>query len=947
MPRGGGVDDNLVRTPFYTSRYPVTTAQHRWRPLTAAGACAGHTGRHVEHESRDALKVNELREAFLAFFQARGHRRIPSSSLVPHGDPTLLFTTAGMVQFKPYFMGLEEPPARRMTSIQKCFRTTDVEEVGDASHLTFFEMLGNFSVGDYFKAEAIEWAWEFLTGVLGIDPDRLRATVYIDDDEAFALWEQHGVPPERILRYTAEQGNFWGPPGDSGPCGPCSEMHYDFGETPGCPSCADGTCHPDIGCGRFLEIWNLVFMTYFQDEDGKRTPLPAQNVDTGAGLERLASVLQDVRSVYETDELASVIEVASKVAGRPYDPDEAPEVARALRAMTEHSRAIAFLVNDGVLPGNEGRGYVLRRVLRRAVYFGHTIGLREPFLERIVDAAVDASLAYHPDLDGQRAFIKRVAGTEEARFQATLARGLDLLDEVLARELESKRVPGRDMFVLYDTHGLPPELTREVAESHGYDVDEEGFEREMEAQRARSRAEAADTAGSDEIAQRYVRLGLETRFEGYETLWVQSSVAALTVHGELVERLEAGQSGALILAATSFYPEGGGQVGDRGEIVTPGGRFRVDDTQEYGDVIVHIGEVADGAVSKSEAAESRVDPDWRAGSMRNHTATHLLHAALRRNLGSHVRQAGSYVGPDRLRFDYTHPEAPSAEVLRAIQREVNARVRDDIERQTLIMSFEEAMERGALAFFEDRYSTDVRVVEYCEAFGHDPAHRHTAECYSRELCGGTHLHSTGQVGLFQIVSDTSIGAGLRRIEAVTGPEAERLVEERSEVVSALSHRFRLPPEQVLDRVDALEAQLEAARKELEEQRRQASAGQADSMVSQAETVDGVQLLVARVTVGSGDDLRPMADRLRARLGSSVVVLGAEVGGRPILLVAASDDVVARGLRADEIVREAAKVVGGGGGGRPQLAQAGGRDVSRLDDALEVAREAARGRLAGG
>jgi len=893
------------------------------------------------------LKVNELREAFLAFFQAREHRRIPSSSLVPHGDPTLLFTTAGMVQFKPYFMGLEEPPAKRMTSIQKCFRTTDVEEVGDASHLTFFEMLGNFSVGDYFKAEAIEWAWKFLTGVLGINPERLRATVYVDDDEAFALWQQQGVPPERILRYTADQGNFWGPPGDSGPCGPCSEMHYDFGETPDCPACADGSCHPDVGCGRFLEIWNLVFMTYFQDEDGNRTPLPAQNVDTGAGLERVASVLQNVRSVYETDELASVIEVAAQVAGRPYDPVEAPEVARALRSMTEHSRAIAFLVHDGVLPGNEGRGYVLRRVLRRAVYFGHTIGLREPFLERVVDAAIDASLAHHPELDGQRAFIRRVAGTEEARFQATLARGLDLLDEVLARELGSKRIPGRDMFVLYDTHGLPPELTREVAETHGYEVDEEGFEREMEAQRARSRAEAIDASGDDDLAQRYVRLGIDTRFDGYETLWVQSSVAAVTIGGERVERLEAGHAGEVLLAATSFYPEGGGQVGDRGEIITPGGRFRVDDTQEYGDVIVHKGEVAEGSVSTGEAAESRVDPDWRAGSMRNHTATHLLHAALRSHLGSHVRQAGSYVGPDRLRFDYTNPEAPSAEVLRTIQREVNARVRDDIERQTLVMSFEEAMERGALAFFEDRYSSDVRVVEYCEAFGHDPAHRHTGECYSRELCGGTHLHSTGQVGLFLIVSDTSIGAGLRRIEAVTGPEAERFVEERADVVSALSHRFRVPTEQIGDRVAVLEQQLEEARKALVEQRREASTGQADSLIAQAEAVDGVQLLVARVAAASSDDLRPMADRLRAKLGSSVVALGADVEGRPVLLVAASDDVVARGLRADEIVREAAKLVGGGGGGRPQLAQAGGRDVSRLDDALAAAREAARGRLAGG
>ena len=891
------------------------------------------------------LTVNELREAFLRFFEEREHRRVPSSSLVPHGDPTLLFTTAGMVQFKPYFLGAEEPPARRMTSIQKCFRTTDVEAVGDESHLTFFEMLGNFSVGDYFKAEAIAWAWAFLTGTLEIDGGRLWATVYVDDDEAFDLWRAQGVPVERISRYTAEQGNFWGPPGETGPCGPCSELHYDFGLTAGCERCADGSCHPEVECGRFLEIWNLVFMALYQDEAGEHTPLPAQNVDTGAGLERVAQVLQQAHSVYETDELRRVLARLEEVSGRRYDPAGAPEAARALRAICDHARAIAFLIADGVLPANEGRGYVLRRVLRRAVYFGHTIGLREPFLERVIEAAIDSALGWYPQFAEQRDFIRRVAVVEEGRFRSTLARGLELLEQVIERERSARRIPGREMFVLYDTHGLPPELTLEVAAARGYSVDREGFEAEMEAQRLRSRGETAFDLAGDERAQRYAALGVRSEFVGYEELSGQSRVVALVAGEAAVERLETGAAGELVLAETTFYPEGGGQVGDRGEVITPGGRFRVDDTRQHGEAIAHLGEVVEGAVAAGETAESRVDPAFRAGSARNHTATHLLHAALRRVLGSHVRQAGSYVGPDRLRFDYTHPQAPGDEHLREIQRLVNARIRDDIRRETLELPYEEAIERGAIAFFEDRYATRVRMVEYCEAHGH--GHEHGGECFSRELCGGTHLHSTGQVGSLQVVSDTSIGAGLRRIEAVTGPAAEEYVERRLEVVDALSHRLRAPAEEVLDRIAALEQQLADERRRVAELERRASVDAADEILAATEEVDGVKVLVTRVEADSADALPALADRLRERLGSAFITLGAEVDGRPLLLAAATADVVERGLRADEIVREAAAVIGGGGGGRPQLAQAGGRDASRLDAALDVARAAAKERLAGG
>ena len=892
------------------------------------------------------MTVDELRRAFLAFFEERGHRRIPSSSLVPHGDPTLLFTTAGMVQFKPDFMGLAEPPARRLTSIQRCFRTTDVESVGDATHLTAFEMLGNFSVGDYFKPEAIGWAWEFLTGVLKIDPVRLWATVFTTDDEAARLWAERGVREDRILRYTAEQGNWWGPPGDTGPMGPCSEMHYDWGSTPGCRHCEANTCHPDIGCGRFLEIWNLVFMTYQQEEDGSQTDLPAANIDTGAGLERLASVVQGARTVYETDELNRLVTVAERVSGRKYDTDESPEVAFALRAMTEHARALAFLATDGVLPSNEGRGYVLRRLLRRSIYFAYKIGIREPFLDQMVDAAIDLSHQINPQMLEQREFIKRLARVEEARFLQTLDRGLTLLDEVIERERGTRRIPGRDAFALYDTHGLPLELTVEVAQSHGYEVDREGFETEMELQRERSRGEETFTAQHDDRALRYAALGIETAFVGYDGLDARSEVLHLERGGEPVARLEAGETGEVVVRQSPLYPEGGGQVGDHGLVVTSTGRFRVRDTQKYGETIVLTGEVEQGHIEMSAAAEARVDAARRADTARNHTGTHLLHAALRSVLGTHVRQAGSYVGPDRLRFDYTHPEAPTEGEMTTVQRLVNSKIRADIRSETFVLGYEDAIARGAIAFFEDRYTDTVRMVEYCDTRGHDPDHMHTSECYSRELCGGTHLHATGEVGMLIVVSDISIGAGLRRIEAVTGAAAERFVEDRAGLVNTLARRFKVPAAEVLGRIDALEESLAVERKRVEEAERRASAGLADDLVGRAEQVGEISVVVARVAADSPDALRVIADRLRPKLGVSFIFLAADAKGRPAFLATASEEVIARGLRADEVVRAAAALAGGGGGGRPNLAQAGGKDATQIDAAVELARNAVRERLGG-
>ncbi len=900
--------------------------------------------------------VAGLREAFLSYFEARGHRRIPSSSLVPHGDPTLLFTTAGMVQLRPYFMGLEEPPAPRLISIQKCFRTTDVEDVGDESHLTFFEMLGNFSVGDYFKREAVEWAWEFMTEDLEIPPGRLWATVYSDDDEAFALWRERGIPEERIRRYSAEQGNYWYS-GEIGPCGPCSELHYDWGESEGCSACASGGCHPDVGCGRFLEVWNLVFMTYFQDEDGEKTPLPRQNIDTGAGLERVAAVLQGVRTVYETDELRGLLEEAERLTGRRYEPRGDPEGARALRAIAEHARAAAFLVSDGVLPGNEGRGYVLRRMIRRAIYFGHTVAPGEELFAPLVQRAIETAQGAYPELAEQATFIRRVAQAEEERFQATLTRGLERLEQLIERARASdgpEVLPGREMFVLYDTHGLPPELTREVSAARGLRVDEEGFEREMKAQRERSRAAEGGAQAVTDSEQRYAALGLQSRFTGYSGTEGRGVVTGLQADGgdgalpAPRERLEAGERGEVVLDATSFYPEGGGQVGDRGELVvaaSSGGRarFRVDDTQRLAEAIVHRGEVVEGEIALGDEARSRVSEEWRSGSQRNHTATHLLHAALRAVLGPQVRQGGSLVAPDRLRFDYTLPEAPGAEVLRAVQRMVNERVRNDIQSQVFELPYDEAIDRGAIAFFEDRYQTDVRVVEYCDPHVHDP--RHTTGCWSSELCGGTHLPSTGRIGSFVIVSESSIGSGLRRIEALTGPEAERYLEERLDVVADLVQHLRARPGELRARVEALEEQLAQERRRARQRAQSEGAEEASRLSDGAEELGGARLVVARVESESQEALRALAEAVRGRLGEvGVALLAAEASGRPIFVAASTEGAVSRGLRADQLVRVAAEQAGGGGGGRPQMAQAGARDPQAIGPALEAASDWARARL---
>jgi len=889
------------------------------------------------------MDSQQIRDTFLRFFEERGHKVIPSAPLVPVGDPTLLFTSAGMVQFKPYFEGRVTPPSRRLASVQKCFRTSDIDSVGDTAHLTFFEMLGNFSIGDYFKAEAIPWAWELVTDKnwFAMSKESLWAAVYLDDDEAFDLWRKVGVPAERIVRY-GEEHNYWFC-GTAGPCGPCSELHYDFGPTPGCPECERSQCHPAVDCGRFLEIWNLVFTMYFLHPDGSRTLLPAKNIDTGAGLERMAVVLQGVRSVYETDLFAPIIHRIQELSGRRYGEDEATD--RAMRIVAEHTRAAAFLVGDDktpVLPSNDGRGYAVRRILRRAIYFGRRLGVHRdftgaipPIADRLFRPGWDPespTRALYPDLQGAGNFVLEVIEAEEGQFAETMTRGAGLLDEVLeqAKAKRMSKLSGNDVFLLHDTYGFPMELTREIAREQGFTIDEEGFEELMEAQRERARA-ARNVVVQAEPATAWaaalppeIRVG-GTEFLGYETLTAQTTVVALRRDGVQAESVQEGEAVEVILRETPFYGEAGGQVGDAGEIVGPHGRIQVDDTQRPAEkLIVHRGRVLEGRIAVNDAVVAQVD-EARRDIMRNHTATHLLHAALRRVLGSHVRQAGSLVAPDRLRFDFTHMEALKPDELAEIQRIVNEKIRADLLVTTRVSSFDEAMKEGVLAFFDEKYGDQVRVVETKEG----------GERFSGELCGGTHCSATGQIGLFLIVGESSIGAGMRRIEAVTGRAAEAYVQEQLAALENASRRLGTVASDLEAKVTTLLSDLDSERKRAQALERALAAPAAEALVGKARSVDGISLLAARVDAPSQDALRHMGDVLRQRLGSAVVVLGTVLDGRPAFMAMVTPDLVKRGLHAGHILKQVASAAGGGGGGRPEMAQGGGTDASKLDEALAL------------
>jgi alanyl-tRNA synthetase len=890
--------------------------------------------------SNPPITSDEIRDAFIRFFTERGHVLLPPWPLVPIGDPTSMFTSAGMQQFKPHFVGEQEPPALRVTTVQRCFRTTDIEEVGDLSHCTAFEMLGNFSFGDYFKEGAIEFAWELLTQIYRIPPERLHVTIFLTDDESYGYWRAVGIPHERIHR-RGEDLNYWfsfsrDTAGASGPCGPDSEIYYDhFPErgVDGAQLRLDDAGHPVGGVGyddeRFLEIWNLVFMQLYQHPDGTRTDLPARNIDTGSGLERVAAVLQGKRSVFETDIFLPILEAAARVVGVDYFSGAATdEQAYAIRAMSEHCRAATMLVADGVVPSNEGRGYVLRRIVRRAVYLARKAGVEQPFTTSLADAAIDKLRVGYPHLEENRDFIRKALGAEEARFLRTLSAGSHRLENLLADLAEKKTdvVPGHDAFELYDTFGLPLELTREIAGGHGFGLDEAGFEAAMDAQRRRAREQGRFFKGEPSPILRSLG-GEHSDFVGYARTDADGHIVALLQGESLVDLVRAGEACGVILDTTPFYPEGGGQMGDRGNIHTPSGVFIVEDTQATGGAIVHRGRVGEGEIRVAETAEASVDLAWRRGAARNHTGTHILHAALRAILGQHVRQQGSLVSPDRLRFDFTHLEQTPREALVEVQQLANEKIRHDLEVAWRNTTYRQAVAGGALAFFGDKYGNEVRVVEIKE----------DSTNFSAELCGGTHVHRTGEIGFVHILRESAVAAGTRRIEALTGRGAEAHLIEQQERLLKIAEKLSTSPSDIEERLDAMQAELERLRKQGEQLERLQATAIADRLIESATKIGDAHLVVARVAVTSNDALRDVADRVRGRLKPALVILGAEIEGRPAFLAAATADLVDRGVHAGNLIREIARVAGGGGGGRPDIAQAGAKDAKQLEAALEAGR----------
>ncbi len=881
------------------------------------------------------MDAQTIRQTFTDFFVARDHLAVASAPLTAPGDPTLLFTSAGMVPFKPYFLGEAQPPHHRLTSIQKCFRTTDVDEVGDASHLTMFEMLGNFSLGDYFKAEAQAWAWELVTDVIGIASERLVATVYTDDDFAYDQWKKIGLPDSKIYRYGEDQGNFWAA-GPTGPCGPCSELHYDM--RPGYREYA-GPAEADE---KWLEIWNLVFMQWTRFEDGSRADLPAQSIDTGAGLERWAMMLQDQDNLYDTDLFAPLLRY---IGGRcALDYHQASEAQRrAMRVVAEHGRAVTFLIADGALPGNEGRGYVLRRLIRRALYMADSLGIEDDLLSDLAVEVRGGMGAWYPELDEHAALVANVLDQEEHRFRRTLSTGRSLLEGRIA-DLASGAISGRDAFELYDTYGLPFEVTAEVARENDALPDEAvvraEFDAALEEQRERSRSQAA--FAYDEEAARYAELETATAFAGYETIETQAEVVAIVADGERVARATAGERVSVVLDRTPFYPEGGGQVGDAGWLRGSDLQVDIEDTRAFGDVIAHVGTVASGGIAVGERVTAQVSRARRADAARNHTATHLLHAALRQVLGDHVRQAGSLVAPDHLRFDYTQPEAPAAADLRAVQQLVQERIRDNIPVSTTEMGYDDALKTGAMAIFGEKYETAVRVVEICDP---EP---HVHDCFSKELCGGTHVPATGFVGAFQIVSEGSVGAGVRRIEALTGSSASDWTDARLDALTEIAAAVRATPDTAGDRIVQLQAEAAELRRRLQAVEAKTGASVAEQLAANAAAVGDLAVAVGRVAVESADALRRTGDEVRRRLRESgrdgVIVLGAVANDRPLFVAMATEGAVAAGVNAGKLIGGIARTAGGGGGGSPEMAQAGGRHADKLDEALGSALNAVREQL---
>lgn len=869
------------------------------------------------------MKGKEIRQRFLEYFESHGHTMVESSSMVPHDDPTLLFVNAGMVQFKTVFMGEDKRDYNRATTSQRCVRAggkhNDLENVGyTARHHTFFEMLGNFSFGDYFKEDAIKFAWEFLIKELGLPAEQMWISVFDDDDEAFELWEKvEDLPKGRIVRL-GEKDNFWAM-GDTGPCGPCSEIHIDQGREAGCdrPDCAVG-----CDCDRYLELWNLVFMQFNRSEDGTMTPLPKPSIDTGMGLERVAAVLQGKFNNYDTDLFQPVIQRLEMLAGKKYLDDEADTVA--MRVIADHARATTFLVADGVLPSNEGRGYVLRRVMRRAIRYGRSLGLTKPFMDAVTQEVTDSMSDAHSHLSGNADLLSKVVVNEEIRFSETLENGLNLLDEEIERlQLEKQNmIQGDFIFKLYDTFGFPVDIVRDISLERGVEFDAAGFESAMENQRTQSRA--AQKGDSVRIlgkgVQELIASGKKSEFVGYDQLTAETALfGLLDQEGNVCETIAAGNSGQLFVATTPFYAESGGQAGDRGEVSWQGGKGNITATATEGEgIILHAVEVTEGSLANSETVHLQVTISERADSAANHTATHILQAALKELLGDHIKQAGSQVTPDRLRFDFTHFSQLTAEERENIETRVNERIRANISTETALLDREQAIEQGATALFGEKYGESVRVV--------------SLSGYSKELCGGTHVPATGCIGLFKIISEGGIAAGVRRVEALTGRAALEHLQSQTKREQQICDMLSVTPENITPKLESMSASNKDLEKQVAALSTQLASSDLGDLLSNAIEIDGVKVVASVIPLDSPKTLREVGDKLRDDMGSGVAVLGGEINGKAALLAIVSKDLTNR-IKAGAIVNKVAAIVGGKGGGRPDMAQAGGSMPDKLNEAI--------------
>ncbi len=874
--------------------------------------------------------VNELRKMFLEFFESKGHLAMKSFSLVPVNDNSLLLINSGMAPLKPYFTGAEIPPRKRVTTCQKCIRTGDIENVGKtARHGTFFEMLGNFSFGDYFKTEAIHWSWEFLTEVVGLDPDRLYPSVYEEDDEAFEIWNKEiGIAPERIFRF-GKADNFW--EHGAGPCGPCSEIYYDRGEKYGCgkPDCTVG-CE----CDRYIEVWNNVFTQFNNDGHNHYTELVQKNIDTGMGLERLATVVQDVDSIFDVDTIRSLRDKVCEIANCEYHKDAEKDVS--IRLITDHIRSATFMISDGIMPTNEGRGYVLRRLIRRAARHGRLLGVEGKFLAGLSAVVIEGSKDGYPELEEKKEFIFKVLTQEEDQFNKTIDTGLKILGEMEdALTAEGKKLlAGADAFKLYDTYGFPLDLTKEILEEKGFDVDEEGFKAYMEEQRiqARKARKTTNYIGADATVYDEIAAEITTKFVGYDNLTAESKVTVLTTETALTEAITVGETATVLVEETPFYATMGGQEGDKGVITVGDAVFEVSETIKLrGGKVGHVGKLTKGMIKVGDVVTLSVCPEGRNATCKNHSATHLLQKALKTVLGNHVEQKGSLVTPDRLRFDFAHFQAMTAEELAKVEELVNKEIQEALPVVTEIMNIEDAKKTGAMALFGEKYAEDVRVVSMGD--------------FSKELCGGTHVANTSVIGSFKIVSEAGVAAGVRRIEALTGEGVFAYYKEMENKLAEIAKLVKGTPATAAEKVEHLLAEVKALQSENESLKSKAAKDALGDVMNQVEEVNGMKVLATKVSGVDMNGLRELGDQLKEKIGEGIVVIASDADGKVNLMATATDGAMKAGAHAGNLIKEIAKLVGGGGGGRPNMAQAGGKNPAGIDDAIAKAKEVAAAQLA--